>query len=156
MRAAIYARFSSENQRDASRHFGVAAAMSPTPRPAFLFWWMVAAARARDGAAFLAAFRAYDHHFAGSPGLRTACTMCASMVPVERGLQILGTVDQRAEPRTNFALALLLDRAGRIDEAVAAYRAGLAADPDNRVALTQLYGVEMHEAPGFAPRWGSP
>ncbi|MBM4063870.1 MAG: tetratricopeptide repeat protein, partial [Planctomycetes bacterium] len=125
----------------ASRWLGTAVAMAQEPRASFLFWWMVTAARAGDAAAFAAALAAYERHFPGSRGLQLAHVLCASSVPVERGLAVLGTVDLAAFPRAHLALALLYERAGRLPESERAYRAGLAAEPRNLQAWLQLVGV---------------
>ncbi|MBM4063634.1 MAG: tetratricopeptide repeat protein, partial [Planctomycetes bacterium] len=122
----------------ASRWLGTAVAMAQEPRASFLFWWMVTAARAGDVAAFAAALAAYERHFPHSRGLQLAYVLCASSVPVDRGLAVLGTVDVAAFPRAHLALALLYNRAGRLQESERAYRAGLAAEPRNLSAWLQL------------------
>ncbi len=131
-------RRSERNFAIATRHMGTAVAMASQPRSAFLFWWMVSAARARNEDAFLAAFSAYERHFPASHGLELACILCASMLPIERGLVHLRRADFAKMPRGNLALALLLTRSGALDEAVRAYRAGLAADPKNVRAWLQF------------------
>lgn len=50
----------------------------------------------------------------------------------------------------HLATHVLLMKDGR------AVAQGRAEDVLTAAALTQLYGVEMHEAPGFAPRWETP
>lgn len=127
-----------ELRAQAARHFGIAVAMADEPRPSFLFWWMVTAARAKDHLAFETAFRAYERHFPGSRGLVRACVLCASALPIEAGLEQLANVDVAAQPDAWFARAVLLDRAKRPDEAERAYRSGLAAEPRNAQGWLQL------------------
>jgi tetratricopeptide (TPR) repeat protein len=127
----------------ANRHFATAAAMAGTPRAPFLFWWMVAASRADDAAGFQTAYAATELHFGASPALRQVAVYCASMLPVERGLELLGGVDLAAAPQVHLALATLLARAGRVDDSDRAYAAGLVAEPRNAMAWQQLIHLRM-------------
>ncbi|MBL8722605.1 MAG: protein kinase [Planctomycetes bacterium] len=127
--------------RAACRHFGTAVAMAGEVRAPFLFWWMVAAARAADGGAFAAAFAAYQGAMPQSRGLQVAAVVCASTIPVARGLELLQGVDFTESPKAQLALALLQLRAGKLAESERAYRAGLAADPGNARAWSQFADV---------------
>lgn len=133
------------HHRAAARHFATAVAMAGEPRAPYLFWWMVAAARAQDANAFAAAFAAYEVAFPRSRGLQVTAVVCASAIPIERGLELLADFDFAANPKAHLAVALLHSRAGHWADAERAYRAGLDADPRNARAWSQLGDVLYQE-----------
>ncbi|MBK9388282.1 MAG: protein kinase [Planctomycetes bacterium] len=124
--------------RAAMRSFTHAVAQSATPRAHYLLWWMITASRSEDASAFDLAFRAYERHFPGSSGLRSAALYCASSVPIEQGLELVQGLDFESDPRRTFSLAQLLERAGRTEESESAYRRGLERSPRNTNARMNL------------------
>lgn len=113
----------------AEKWAGRAVALSPRPRAWLLLGWANAASRAKNERAFADALASYEAHFPGTRGLQLLYVYGATSVPIEAGLAMLSSPDLDGDPRVLIARGQLLQRGGRMPEAIAAFEKALALQP---------------------------